>query len=228
MTCHPTTCSSPTSPATSRRSSTSTSRAPRSSPPRSREYIITGGWPESHPNHRRVPDGIHEQYVRLLSGIAAELDKTGRARAADALDLRLLRLGQVELRQAARAGARRRGAAGRHVAGRGLAAAATPRRRRAELREAWAALRQKIDPIAVVFDIGGVARDNEHIHAVAVAPGAEAPRLLHHRAPGRRLRAEPRARRRVGRASSRWPSRRSGEPWDEVKDRRSPRRTSPW
>ena len=30
------------------------------------EYIITGGWPEDHPNHRRVPDGIHEQYVRLL------------------------------------------------------------------------------------------------------------------------------------------------------------------
>ena len=44
---------------------------------RSREYIITGGWPEDHPNHRRVPDGIHEQYVRLLTRIAAELDKTG-------------------------------------------------------------------------------------------------------------------------------------------------------
>ena len=27
------------------------------------EYIITGGFPEGHPNHQRVPDGIHEQYV---------------------------------------------------------------------------------------------------------------------------------------------------------------------
>ncbi len=42
------------------------------------EYIVTGGWPPEHPNHRRVPDGIHEQYVRLLNGIAAELDKPGR------------------------------------------------------------------------------------------------------------------------------------------------------
>ena len=37
-----------------------------------------------------------------------------------------------------------------------------------ELRQAWDELRKIIDPIAVVFDIGGVARDNEHIHAAAV------------------------------------------------------------
>jgi hypothetical protein len=37
-----------------------------------------------------------------------------------------------------------------------------------ELRDAWDKLRQKIEPIAVVFDVGGVARDNEHIHSVAV------------------------------------------------------------
>jgi hypothetical protein len=41
------------------------------------EYIVTGGWPENHPHHRRVPDGIHEQYVWLLTNIAAELDKAG-------------------------------------------------------------------------------------------------------------------------------------------------------
>ena len=41
------------------------------------EYIITGGWPEDHPNHRRVPDGIHEQYVKLLQAITAELEKPG-------------------------------------------------------------------------------------------------------------------------------------------------------
>ena len=35
------------------------------------EYIITGGWLEAHPNHTRVPSGIHEQYVRLLTNIAA-------------------------------------------------------------------------------------------------------------------------------------------------------------
>jgi hypothetical protein len=41
------------------------------------EYIITGGWPEDHPNHRRVPRGIHEEYVRLLRAMSAELDRTG-------------------------------------------------------------------------------------------------------------------------------------------------------
>ena len=42
-----------------------------------KEYIITGGWPEGHPNHRRVPNGIHEQYVHLLNAISSELDKKG-------------------------------------------------------------------------------------------------------------------------------------------------------
>ena len=41
------------------------------------EYIITGGWPDGHPNQRRVPSGIHEQYVRLLTAITDELDKAG-------------------------------------------------------------------------------------------------------------------------------------------------------
>ena len=38
----------------------------------------------------------------------------------------------------------------------------------AELRKAWNELRKKIEPLAVVFDIGGIARDNEQIHAAAV------------------------------------------------------------
>ncbi len=54
------------------------------------EYIITGGWNEDHPNYRRVPNGIHEQYVKLLKGIARELDKDGGLRSAQRLDIRLL------------------------------------------------------------------------------------------------------------------------------------------
>src|SRR5262249_23655979 len=38
----------------------------------------------------------------------------------------------------------------------------------AELKKAWDLLRQKVDPISVVFDVGGVARDNEHIHSTIV------------------------------------------------------------
>ena len=40
-----------------------------------REYIITGGYPANHPNQKRVPIGIHEQYVALLTGILRELDQ---------------------------------------------------------------------------------------------------------------------------------------------------------
>ena len=41
------------------------------------EYIVTGGWPPNHPHHKRVPQGIHEQYVKLLTGIVSELDRPG-------------------------------------------------------------------------------------------------------------------------------------------------------
>ena len=93
------------------------------------EYIITGGWPEDHPNHRRVPDGIHEQYVRLLTASSRSSTSRG-AGAAERLDLRLLRLGQVELREAARPRARRRRTARRHVARRGAPRRDTSPRRR--------------------------------------------------------------------------------------------------
>ena len=41
------------------------------------EYIVTGGFPEGHPSQRRVPRGIHEEYVRLLGTIVKELEKPG-------------------------------------------------------------------------------------------------------------------------------------------------------
>ena len=56
------------------------------------EYIITGGWPEEHPNHRRVPNGIHEQYVRLLDEHRRGARQEGRTRTSQRLDLRFLRL----------------------------------------------------------------------------------------------------------------------------------------
>ncbi len=131
------------------------------------EYIITGGWAQGHPNARKYPDGIHEQYVKLLTAIAKELDKPGGPGLPNAwisgfygsgkssfAKLVGLALDGVELPD-----------------GRSMAEAWLGRDksdRAAELREAWAALRQKVDPIGVVFDIGGVARDGEHLHTAAV------------------------------------------------------------
>lgn len=131
------------------------------------EYIITGGWPPSHPNHRRVPDGIHEQYVRLLLAISAELDKpsgpdlpnawisgfygSGKSIFAKLLGLALDGVALPD---------------GRSVAQALLARDTSPLA--SEFEDAWSRLRTKIDPLAVIFDVGGAARDNEHIHSVAV------------------------------------------------------------
>ncbi len=131
------------------------------------EYIITGGWLPEHPNYKRVPNGIHEQYVRLLTAITKELDKrpgpglptawisgfygSGKSSFAKLLGLAL---DGVELPD-----------------GRSLADAWLERDRsqkKHELAAAWHALRCKIDPIAIVFDVGSYARDNEQVHSVAV------------------------------------------------------------
>lgn len=131
------------------------------------EYIITGGWPEEHPNHRRVPSGIHEQYVRLLTNIAAELDKPGGPELPNAWISGFYGSGKSSFAK---------------LLGLSLDGAALPdktpladawlRRNTSplagQLAAAWRALRDKIEPLAVVFDVGGVARDNEHVHAAAV------------------------------------------------------------
>lgn len=131
------------------------------------EYIITGGWPEGSLNHRRVPNGIHEQYVHLLTSITAELGKSGgpdlpnvwisgfygsgKSSFAKLLGLALDGVALPDKRSLADALLKRDTSPGA-----------------AQLRAAWDALKAKVEPMAVVFDIGGVARDNEHIHAAAV------------------------------------------------------------
>jgi hypothetical protein len=132
-----------------------------------REYIITGGWKEGHPNRQRVPDGIHEQYVRLLRGITRELQKpggpelptawisgffgSGKSIFAKLLGLALDGMTLPDGTSLSEAWLKRDSSELAH-----------------EFREAWDALRREIDPLAVVFDIGSVARDNEHVHAVAL------------------------------------------------------------
>ena len=131
------------------------------------EYIITGGWPEDHPNHRRVPQGIHEQYVRLLTGITAELGKPGGPELPNAWISGFYGSGKSSF--AKLLGLSLDGVAlpdGSSLAEAWLRRDTSPKS--GELRAAWNALRQRIDPLAVVFDIGSVARDDEHIHAAAV------------------------------------------------------------
>lgn len=130
------------------------------------EYIITGGWPDGHPNHQRVPNGIHEQYVRLLTEIAKEIDRgetelpnswisgffgSGKSSFAKLLGLALDGLLLPD---------------GRPVADAWLERNTSPRT--AEMREAWISLRSRINPLAVVFDVGSVAKEGEHVYGAAV------------------------------------------------------------
>jgi hypothetical protein len=132
------------------------------------EYIVTGGWPSDHPHHRRVPEGIHEQYVRLLTGIASELDKAGGPELPTAWISGFYGSGKSSF-------AKLLGLSldGKRLPTGELLSEAWLRRdtspRAGYLRDAWQRLMSRVaQPVAVVFDIGGVARDNEHIHAVAV------------------------------------------------------------
>ncbi len=125
------------------------------------EYIITGGWPKGHP--RFIKDGIHEHYVQLLTNITQADNPenpaswisgfygSGKSSFAKLLGLSLddKRLSDGSL----------------------LAKAWLARdtsERSGDLVRAWEALHAKFDPIAVVFDIGGVSRGDEHIHSAVV------------------------------------------------------------
>ena len=131
------------------------------------EYIVTGGYPEGHPSQRRVPKGIHEEYVRLLQAIVKELEKpggpelpnswisgfygSGKSSFAKLLGLALDGMSLPD---------------GRSVADAWLARNTSPRAE--DMKAAWRKLRERVDPIAVVFDVGTVARDGEHLHSAAL------------------------------------------------------------
>jgi Family of unknown function (DUF6079) len=132
-----------------------------------REYIITGGWKPDHPNHERVKRGIHEHYVALLRRIVELLDTpggpelpaswisgfygSGKSSFAKLLGLSL---DDAKLPD------------GSKLSDAWLARDKS--QKTAELRDAWLALTRKIEPIAVVFDIGGISRGDEHIHTAVV------------------------------------------------------------
>ncbi len=131
------------------------------------EYIVTGGFPENHPHHQRVPDGIHEQYVQLLRAIVEELGRSGGPDLPASWISGFYGSGKSSF--AKLLGLALDGVAlpdGRSISEALLARDTSPKSQ--EFGDAWSALRQKIDPIAVVFDIGGLARDNEHIHSAVV------------------------------------------------------------
>ncbi len=131
------------------------------------EYIFTGGWTESDPRHRRIPVGIHEEYVRLLANITRALDEPGGPSLPNAWISGFYGSGKSSF--AKLLGMALDGVAlpdGRSMAEAWLARDTT--QRSADLQAAWHGLRQRVDPIACVFDVGGVARQDEHVHTVVL------------------------------------------------------------
>lgn len=130
-----------------------------------REYIITGGYPEHDP--RVNEHGIHEQFVRLLTGIAHELEVDGGGENPGAWISGFYGSGKSSF-------AKLLGLAfdglklpdGKPLSEALLARDESPNS--AEFRAVWERILSKIKPMAVVFDIGSSARDDEQIHSTVV------------------------------------------------------------
>lgn len=130
-----------------------------------REYIVTGGWPEGHPHWGKK--GIHEHYVRLLQNIRREYDKAGGPDLPAAWISGFYGSGKSSFAKLLGLALDDR----RLPDGTGLADAWLARDSSDaadELHAAWKALLGQVQPIAVVFDIGGVSRGDEHIHSAVV------------------------------------------------------------
>jgi hypothetical protein len=129
------------------------------------EYIITGGYPAGDP--RATEEGIHEQFVHLLSAMRAELAKNGGPELPACWISGFYGSGKSSF-------AKLLGLSldGRTLPdGTALSDALLAQDRSpdaAKLHLAWRNLVDGIQPIAVVFDVGSKARDYEHIHAVVV------------------------------------------------------------
>ena len=131
-----------------------------------REYIVTGGYAKGDPRHHRVPDGIHEQMKHLLRALEAELARNGGPELPNCWISGFFGSGKSSF-------AKLLGLAldglllpdGTSLSEALLARDDSPLS--GELRQAWQGLVEKVRPFAVVFDIGAVAREDEHIHLAA-------------------------------------------------------------
>jgi hypothetical protein len=129
------------------------------------EYIITGGYDRGEKGG--TEDGIHEQLVRLLTGIHEALSAPNAPTLPSAWISGFYGSGKssfAKLLGLALDG--RKLPDGSPLAKALLAQDKSPNA--ARLVHAWQALASRVTPIAAVFDVGSQAREDEHIHAVVV------------------------------------------------------------
>jgi hypothetical protein len=129
------------------------------------EYIITGGYPQGDP--RATSEGIHEQFVRLVTNMCAELGKDGGPELPACWISGFYGSGKssfAKLLGLALDGVKV--ASGKTLSELLVAQDRSPKA--SDFRKAWALLTRDLNAMAVVFDVGAQARDAEHIHAVVV------------------------------------------------------------
>ena len=136
------------------------------------EYIVTGGYPDGDPRAKRYGQsggsgGIHEQFVRLLTGIAHELQKKGGPELPASWISGFYGSGKSSFAKLVGLALDGLVLPGGNPLDKALLARDDSPKRQ-ELISAWQDLRRHVEPLAVVFDIGGVARDNEHIHSAVL------------------------------------------------------------
>lgn len=129
------------------------------------EYIITGGYPKNDPRH--TEDGIHEQFVRLLTALKACLSEGGSTKDPACWISGFYGSGKssfAKLLGLALDG--RKLPSGKELSAALLEQDHSPNQH--QFAAAWVNLLDDIRPMAVVFDVGSRARDDEHIHTVVV------------------------------------------------------------
>lgn len=128
------------------------------------EYIITGGYRSDDPRHSRINDGIHEQFVRLVGNLGKELKKSGGSDLPACWISGFFGSGKSSFAKLLGYALDQR----QLPNGKSLAQALLDRDDsplQDEFRECWMSALGGLDSLAVVFDIGGAARDDEHIHS---------------------------------------------------------------
>ena len=129
------------------------------------EYIITGGYPSGDP--RATDEGIHEQFVHLMTAMRAELNKNGGPDLPACWISGFYGSGKSSFAKLLGLSLDGRTLAdGAQLSDCLLAQDRSPDA--AKLHLAWRNLVDGMQPIAAVFDVGSKARDDEHIHAVVV------------------------------------------------------------
>jgi hypothetical protein len=137
-----------------------------------REYIVTGGYDEGTPQSKRVPHGIHEEFRKLIGSVRGALATAGGPSLPASWISGFYGSGKSSFAKLIGLGLDKRALPD----GRLLADAFGERDDSPNgnaLREEWRALRAQIDSMSVVFDIGGAARNNEHIHNTALRKARE-------------------------------------------------------